>query len=187
MTDDDSIQRFYSLVWPQRAAVLRLAQLLAGDTAEADDLAQETLIKAFKKIDSFHQGTNVERWLLAILRNTHVDRRRASASKPSLSLAEIVEEPASDSGDDTEGYSGANPQSLLNAFSDQQVIDALRKLPEEIRWTLLLVDVEGMEQQDAAGVLEVPVGTIKSRVHRGHLMLRDWLMPLARDRRLVHD
>ena len=65
------------------------------------------------------------------------------------------------------------------------MIDALKSLPEEIRWTLLLVDVEGWDQQDAAGLLDVPVGTIKSRAHRGRLMMRDVLRPVARERRLV--
>jgi RNA polymerase sigma-70 factor (ECF subfamily) len=73
----------------------------------------------------------------------------------------------------------------LNEFSDAEVIKALQHLPEEIRWTLLLVTVEEMDQADAAGVLGVPVGTVKSRLHRGRMMLRQALLPLARDRRVV--
>jgi len=65
------------------------------------------------------------------------------------------------------------------------MIDALQRLPEEIRWTLLLVDVEGVDQADAAELLDVPVGTIKSRAHRGRAMLRDRLAPLARERGLL--
>ena len=72
-----------------------------------------------------------------------------------------------------------NPQELLERFSDQQIIDAMKQLPEEIRWTLLLIDVEGMQHHDAAEVLSVPVGTIKSRVHRGRAMLRRSLLPIA--------
>ena len=76
---------------------------------------------------------------------------------------------------------------LLEQFSDAEMIDALSRLPEEIRWTLLLVDVEGMDHKEAAGVLDVPVGTIKSRAHRGRMMLRDKLLPLARQARIVKD
>jgi RNA polymerase sigma-70 factor (ECF subfamily) len=65
------------------------------------------------------------------------------------------------------------------------MIQALQRLPEEIRWTLLLVDVEGMDHADAAAVLGVPVGTVKSRAHRGRAMLREALLPMARDLRLI--
>jgi RNA polymerase sigma-70 factor (ECF subfamily) len=65
------------------------------------------------------------------------------------------------------------------------LIDALRQLPDEIRWTLLLVDVEGMDHADAARVLDVPVGTIKSRAHRGRTMLREALTPLAKELRMI--
>jgi len=75
----------------------------------------------------------------------------------------------------------------LNAFSDADVIDGLQGIAEELRWTLLLVDVEGMDHRDAAEVLGVPVGTIKSRVHRARAMLRQVLLPLARQRRLVRE
>ena len=69
----------------------------------------------------------------------------------------------------------------------QASIDALKKLPEDIRWTLLLIDVEGMGQSDAAAILEVPVGTIKSRAHRGRAMLRELLTPLAKELRIVRE
>ncbi len=73
----------------------------------------------------------------------------------------------------------------MAAFTDAQVIEALWALPEEIRWTLLLVDVEQLDVREAAEVLEVPVGTIKSRSHRGRRMLRERLLPLAREMRIV--
>ena len=72
-----------------------------------------------------------------------------------------------------------DPQAALEGFSDQEVIDALQALPAEIRWTLLLLDVEGLSIQEAAGVLEIPTGTIKSRAHRGRAMLREKLLPMA--------
>jgi RNA polymerase sigma-70 factor (ECF subfamily) len=79
------------------------------------------------------------------------------------------------------------PERVLDEFSDRQVIDALQRLPEEIRLTLLLVDVEQLRHEDAADVLQVPVGTIKSRAHRGRAMLRAALLPLARELRLVSE
>ena len=80
-----------------------------------------------------------------------------------------------------------NPEEILNEISDQQIIDALRDFPVELRWTLLLVDVEGMDHEEAARLMGVPVGTVKSRAHRGRALLRKALLPLARQRRLVRD
>ena len=149
---EQATQRFYDLAWPHLAAVLRTARVLTGNSADAEDLAQETMLKAFRSIDRFREGTDARAWLMTILRRTRIDRLRASSS----SAGTIV-------------------------------IDALRGLPEEIRWTLLLVDVEGMDHAEAAEILRVPVGTIKSRTHRGRAMLREALLPVARERRMVRD
>jgi RNA polymerase sigma-70 factor, ECF subfamily len=176
-------ERFYELVWPLRADVLRMARFLCRHDAEADDLAQETLLKAFAAIESFQPGTDARAWLMRILRNTRIDRIRSAAQEAgnvSLDAAEIdAEAPVA-----TEDF-GPEPEQVLNAFSDQQVIEALRDLPEDIRMTLLLVDVQQIDHSDAAAILEVPVGTIKSRAHRGRAMLRQALLPLAREMRMV--
>ena len=81
----------------------------------------------------------------------------------------------------------AEPEDLMNRFEDEAVMEALRQLPEDIRWTLLLVDIEQMMQTDAAEILDVAVGTIKSRVHRGRGLLRDHLYQLASKRGWVTD
>lgn len=186
MDQQHTNQRFHELVWPRRATLLRAARALTRDLAEADDLAQETLVKAYRSLHGFRDGGDIGAWLLTILRNTWIDRHRASPAARGMNLVELVEEPPArqpEAGDPSWG----NPHEVLESFSDQQMIDALQRLPEEIRWTLLLVDVEGMRQQEAADVLEVPVGTIKSRVHRGHAMLRAELLPMAKDLRLVRE
>ena len=167
--------------------VLRTARILTGDAAEAEDLAQETMMKAFRSLASFGKGTDMKAWLMTILRNTWIDHLRSSAaSAKNISLDHLPAEPP-DTPDPGGGDEAAwqNPEQVLEAFSDQQVIDALRQLPEEIRWTLLLVDVEQMDHQDAAKVLDVPVGTIKSRTHRGRAMLWQALLPLDREMRLI--
>jgi RNA polymerase sigma-70 factor (ECF subfamily) len=180
-------RRFYDLVWPHRADVLRVARFLCRDPIVAEDLTQETLLKAFRGIDKLVAGPGVKAWLLQILRNTWLDRLRAAAGRPAeMSLGELSDEPATEASADTAGSEAwGDPHAVLEAFSDQQVIDALQGLPEEIRWTLLLVDVEGLSLQEAAEVLDVPAGTIKSRSHRGRRMLREKLLPLARELRLV--
>jgi RNA polymerase sigma-70 factor (ECF subfamily) len=184
--------RFDALVWPHAAAVLRTARFLIHDPAEAEDVAQETMVKAFRALDTFADGTDVRAWLMTILRNTRIDHLRARASHAGdVSLDRLPFEPAGadDPGSDGNGAhdhpAWDDAQALLQQFGDRDVIAALRRLPEEIRWTLLLVDVEGLDHADAAKVLGVPVGTVKSRAHRGRTMLREALLPLAKDMRLV--
>jgi RNA polymerase sigma-70 factor (ECF subfamily) len=190
VTDGEATRRFYDLVWPALPTVLRTAQILTGNAAEAEDLAQETLLKAFRSIAQFRHGTDVRAWLLAILRNARVDRLRAAgASGGCVSLSELGVDPPTPDQPEVHAWQALreHPQSALADFSDHEVIQALQELPDEIRWTLLLVDVEGMGQAEAGEVLEVPVGTIKSRLHRGRAMLRQALLPLARDRRMVRE
>lgn len=171
------------MVWPLRAALLRSARILVGNEADAEDLAQETLIKAFNAMDRFTPGTNLTAWLMTILRHARIDRLRArGAASADRSLDQIEYDPPGPSASDAPW---THPQDLLSGFSDQQIIDALQTLPEEIRWTLLLVDVEGWSHAEAAELLEVPSGTIKSRMHRGRGMLREALLPLARQLRRV--
>jgi RNA polymerase sigma-70 factor, ECF subfamily len=190
VTGEEATRRFYDLVWPMLATVLRTARILTGNDADAEDLAQETLLKAFKAIGQFREGTDVRAWLLAILRNARVDRlRSAAASAATVSLDALDLDPPDRPGQETEDWQAIteDPERVLNDFSDAEVIDALQHLPEEIRWTMLLVMVEGMDQAEAAGVLGVPVGTVKSRLHRGRTMLRQALLPLARERRVMRD
>lgn len=178
-------ERFYDEVWPHAAVVLRTARFLSGNDTEADDLAQEVMLKAFRRLGQFQPGTDMKAWLLTILRNTRIDRLRArTAEKRDVSLEALAgDPPAAEGGNPLDAWD--EPGAVLERFSDQQVIEALNALPEEIRWTLLLVDVEGLDHAEAAKILEVPVGTIKSRAHRGRGMLRGRLAPLAKDLRIL--
>ena len=187
MEEAQRIHAFYETLWPHRAAVLRLAAILVSDPSDADDLAQDTMVKAFTSLHQFTPGSDAKSWLMSILRNTRIDRfRSAAAAKATVSLDGLGAELSGELESDAWGH-GDLPQNILAAFSDQAVIDALKRLPEEIRWTLLLVDVEGHKYSEAAEALGVPAGTIKSRAHRGRMMLRDELLPLARQQRLLRE
>jgi RNA polymerase sigma-70 factor (ECF subfamily) len=186
LNQEQATQWFYDLIWPHRADVLRFAQFLCRESSTAEDLSQETLLKAFKAIDRLDAGADVKAWLFAVLRNAWLDRVRSTVAHPQVPLGELEDEiVAPDSTGPGDARPTGDPQELLDEFSDAQVIDALQGLPQEMRWTLLLVDVEGLSLADAAQVLQVPQGTIKSRVHRGRGLLYEVLLPLARDRRLV--
>jgi RNA polymerase sigma-70 factor (ECF subfamily) len=167
----ESEKLFYELAWPHINAVFRTAQCLTHDNADAEDLVQETMFKAFKSIHTIRDGSQVKPWLMTILRRTRIDQLRATRVEPSQSEIEV--ELSHGSVDETWiSDSRLDPEKLLNCMNDETIIDALRNLPKTIRWALLLVDVEGMDHQDAAAALDIPIGTVKSRLHRGRAMLR---------------
>ena len=167
---------FYRLIWPHRAVILRTAQFLTHNPMDAEDLAQETLIKAFRNLASLRNEATVKAWLLSILRNTHTDRLRVRHDEVSLDACEFepvslgqMEEPVS------QEELVRDPDVVLDSFSDEQMVRGLRRLPRDIRWTLILVDVEGLSLNEAGEILDVPTGTIKSRLNRGRAMLREKL------------
>ncbi len=182
---NEANRRFYEWLWPHRDTVVRTARLLLRDSFAADDLAQETMLKAFRALHRFQEGTDARAWLLTILRNARIDHiRSVSSQKDDVRLCDVSESVAEDSNGDGE-IDPSDANELLERLGDQEIIDALRELPEDIRWTLLLVDVEGLDQSDAATVMNVPLGTVKSRAHRGRTMLKSILEPRARQAGLI--
>ncbi len=174
MADDTAT--FYKIIWPHAATLMRVAQVLCHNEAEAQDLVQETLLKAYRHLGQFQEGTDARRWLLTILRNTRIDRVRVVAGRPgALSIEQAEFDPAAHESAEDRSGAWSDPTALLESLSDQQMIEAMLELPEEIRWSLLLVDVESLEMADAAEIMHVPVGTVKSRLHRGRRMLREKL------------
>ncbi len=177
-------QRARELIRPRLELLRRTALMLTRHEHDADDLVQETVVKAMRAIDSFQQGSDEKAWLLTILRRAHIDRLRAAGrrvSAVSLDAAEGLDLPAED-----EPAAGVHdgqwhePEAMMQQFADAEVIAALRDLPPDICWTLLLVDVEGLDHAQAAAVLGIPKGTVKSRSHRGRAMLRDRLHATGR-------
>lgn len=187
--DERTSRIFYERVWPHRATVLRVARILVRGNADAEDLAQETLLRAYRGLHALRDDSDVRAWLLTILRHARVDFLRSKDRAPdAVSLDAAADQPSRGADEDPADASVATwdkPEEILNGFSDQQVIEALQKLPEDIRLTLLLVDVEQLDHADAARILDVPVGTVKSRTHRGRGMLRAALLPVAREMGMV--
>ena len=190
MNSNDAAKEWQALVWPHLAAVLRVAQILSRHPVDAEDLAQETMLKSYRSLETFKQGSDVKAWLMTILRNTWRDRMRLASSHVTIvSLEDELFDPEDESSAAALDWEKIceNPEEILNEIGDQQIIEALQILPVELRWTLLLVDVEGMDHEEAARLMGVPVGTIKSRAHRGRGLLRKALLPIARERRLIRD
>jgi RNA polymerase sigma-70 factor (ECF subfamily) len=171
---------FEVIALPHIELVFRVAMTYCHDPARADDLVQETYLKAFKRFESFRNGTNIKAWLLRIMHNTWIDLlRHRKVVGPTVPVEE--QRLAHPQPDGRDGNRWSNPQELLENFSDEQIIKALRDLGEEQRLSLYLVDVEGFSHEDVAAITDVAVGTVKSRTSRARHELKRRLESHARD------
>ncbi len=169
---------FESIAMPHLDVVYRAAVALCRNRKDAEDLAQATFLKAFERFESFKMGTNCKAWLLSILRNKWIDLvRHKSVVGQVLQFDEnIVAEQGQN-----EQVVWSNCEDLLANFSDEQMIMALRELPDEQRLTLFLIDVEQLSQEDVAEIMDVPVGTVKSRTSRARAILKTKLFSYAKE------
>lgn len=165
---------FESMVLPHLDAMVRLARfLMRGNRAEAEDLVQDAVLRAFEAFPRFQRGTNLRAWLFRILRNTYVDRLRRHGRE-----RELI-----DRGADAPETGSALRDFQAQARRECSAADleaALDQLPTELRLGLLLVDGEEMRYEEVAQVMECPVGTVRSRLHRGRHLLRQQLLDIWR-------
>jgi len=165
-------------------ALYRTALRMTRSEADAEDLVQETYIRAFRFRDQFTLGTNMKAWLFRILTNTFINTYRRKAAQPEVTDLEGVDEFSlyRRMADDRAASSSPDPEAeLLKSVVDTEVTDALEELPEKFRTTVLL-DVEGFSYKEIAEMLGIPIGTVMSRLHRGRKFLQKRLYDLARER-----
>jgi RNA polymerase sigma-70 factor (ECF subfamily) len=162
---------------PHLDTVYRVALRLAGDASEAEDLTQETMLKALRAWHQYRPGTNAKAWLLTILRNTFINRYRRNALRgETVDVHEV--EPFTVFRD----VQDADPEgSFFARIVDEEVVRAIDALPPDFRETLVLSDLEGLPYADIAAVLGVPVGTVKSRLFRARQALQRRLYDYAVD------
>jgi RNA polymerase sigma-70 factor (ECF subfamily) len=151
-------EQFEQIAMPHLAALLRVARRLTLDPASAEDLAQETMLLAWRGFHSFQTGTNARAWLFRILFNAF----HASARKPTAVMSSW-------------SASHAGPQEAI------EIAEALEALPIEQRTVLLMCVVEGFTCREAASILEIPIGTVMSRLSRAREELRKSLAPMAKE------
>ena len=170
--------QFEQLALVHLESVYRAAWALCGRREDAEELLQAVLLKALERFDSFQAGTNCRAWLLRILRNTWFDElRHRKVVGPTVVVEEL---PLSDP-PPPEQTAWSNPGDLLDNFGDEQIIRALRELPDEQRLTLYLVDVEGLSHEETGRIMDIAEGTVKSRTSRARETLRERLEAHARD------
>jgi RNA polymerase sigma-70 factor, ECF subfamily len=175
MSDDtDQRRRFEELIVPEMPFLARVSRSMSRSAAEGEDLAQDTLVKAFRAMDRF-DGRHPKAWLARIARNTAINRDRRNREFLLAEDGVIEPEQAPGETDDPE-------QLVLSAEIDSELRDALDELPPAFRVVVQLVDVEGFSYQEAADALEIPVGTVMSRLHRARTRLRRALSRTHLDR-----
>lgn len=164
--------RFVGDVSPFIHLLERAARRYTRDSRDAEDLVQETLLKAYRGIRSFRQGSNMKAWLFQILKRTWIDEYRAARRRPS----EVLTEQFSDSGFFGGRYpthvSPSAETDLLDANLKELVHHAFRGLAEPLRLVVYYADVEGRSCSEIAGILNIPMGTVMSRRYRGRQWLR---------------
>ena len=153
---------------------------MTRNRADAEDLVQETFMKAYTKFHQYQQGTNIKAWLYRILTNTYITHYRKAQRSPKRSGGEEVEDwqLAAAASHDEKGLVSAEAEALDNIPSSE-LRTALESLSEDQRVVGLLSDVEGFAYKEIADMLEIPIGTVMSRLHRGRKNLREGLSALA--------
>jgi RNA polymerase sigma-70 factor (ECF subfamily) len=163
-------------------ALYRTALRMTRNPQDAEDLVQETMLRAFRFLDRFERGTNLRAWLFKILTNTYINRYRKASSEPRVDSLDDSEEFALYHHLDTDAASrgGSVEAQVLDRFAENDIKTAIEALPPQYRMTVLLADVEGFSYNDIAEITNVKKGTVMSRLFRGRRLLQKALVDQAR-------
>ena len=186
-TRDELQARFQSEAMPLLPGLYAAAYRLTRNAADAEDLVQETYLRAFRGFHQFEPGTNLKAWLYRILTNTFINSYRKKQREPQTVSDEEVEDWYLYSKMADEGFEPSAETSVIESLPDEEVQEALSSLPEQFRVAVLLADVEGFSYKEIAEMTGVPIGTVMSRLHRGRKALEKRLWNVVRERGLVRD
>lgn len=178
---DEKKREFEELAIQYMDSFYSAALRMTGDEIEAQDLVQDAYLRAFRFFDKFEKGTNFKAWFFKIIKNIYINKYRKESKAPQMldvadaessGLLSTVETPE---------------DQIFDKLLDDDIIKALDDLPEDFRLTLLMSDLQGFSYKEIADILDCPIGTVMSRLHRGRKLLRKNLYEYAKSRGFVKD
>ncbi len=186
MTDKDK-RRFQRDALPLLDSLYGAALRMTRNPADAEDLVQETMLRAYRAFDRFEEGTNLKAWLFRIMTNAYINTYRKRQREPQKVSTDEIED--FDLYQELKSHDPQYEQTpeniVLDNLVDSDIMEAIDDLPEQFRLAVVLSDVEGFTYAEMADIMEVPMGTVMSRLHRGRKALQMRLWDLARDRGIV--
>jgi len=178
---------FEAAAMPYLDPLYNAAYRMARNPQDAEDLVQETYLKAYKYYDKFEEGTNLKAWLFKILKNTFINSyRKKQQAPPKADFADIEESFETTVRDDS-GQARNPEEELLEKVLDEDVQHAMEELPHDYRMVVLLADLEGFSYKEIADILEIPVGTVMSRLYRGRRLLEEALLKYAHEHGYIRE
>jgi RNA polymerase sigma-70 factor (ECF subfamily) len=186
---EDERQRFQADALPLLDSLYGAALRMTRNPQDAEDLVQETMMRAYRAFGRFEAGTNLKAWLFRILTNAYINTYRKRQREPQKVSSDEVEE--FDLYRELKNHDSqfdSTPESIvLDSLVDSDIIEAIDDLPEQFRLAVVLSDIEGFSYAEMAQIMDVPMGTVMSRLHRGRKALQKRLWEVARDRGIVKD
>ncbi len=174
---------FESATMPYLDALYNTAVRMTRNPHDAEDLVQETFFKAYRHYDKFEEGTNLKAWLFRIMKNTFINNYRKTQSRPIESDFGEIEESLESRMTSPWGEAIRDPEAeFLEKVVDEGVVTALNNLPEDYRMTVILADLEHFSYKEIAEILDIPLGTVMSRLYRGRKLLEAAMLEYARRR-----
>lgn len=168
---DRQLRVFNKEFMPEVDALYNFAYHLTHSEADANDLVQETYLKAFKAVDSYHEGTNAKAWLFRILKNNFINDYRKKSNRPTQVEYEEIVNFHDEEDSQYSSYSDLRLEMFQHMMGDE-VTNALNSLPVDFRIVILLCDIEGFTYEEISKIVDIPIGTVRSRLHRARNMLK---------------
>ncbi len=177
-TDSQKVGIFEREFMPHLDAMYNFAYRLTYDEDEAKDLVQETFMKAYRFVKSFQQGTNAKAWLYRILKNSFINDYRKKSKQPSKVDYQEVENYYNSDDTDANHTVDMRVETVKDMMGDEVTI-ALNSLPVDFRTVIILCDLEGFTYEEMAKILDIPIGTVRSRLHRARNLIKEKLSGYA--------
>ena len=185
--NDEDVERFQRDALPLLDSLYGAALRMTRNPADAEDLVQETMLRAYRSFDRFEPGTNLKAWLFRILTNAYINAYRKKQREPQkVSQDQIEDFDLYQELKDHDPDLARTPENIvLDSLVDSDILEAIEDLPEQFRLAVVLSDIEGFSYAEMAQIMDVPMGTVMSRLHRGRRALQKRLWDLARERGIV--